>query len=412
MPTQKQLAQFAKLAIKLGINPSKGQPVVINAPVEAYAFVRLCVQEAYRLGSGKVSVYWSDNDLTRLDYENVATDQLKVVPNWRIERMKDDQEKGICRLSISSPDPDLLDGIDPSKIKTVSMENMKAAMPFQNYFMNNEGQWSIVAYPNVKWARKVFPDETDDQVAVDKLWDAILSASRVFDDMDVEDAWDQHNQTIHHHADLLNHYNFKSLHFTNKYGTDLTVGLIKDHIWCGGDEKSSKGVIFNANIPTEEVFTMPDRYHIDGTVVSTKPLNYNGQLIHRFKLTFKDGVVTDAVSDDNQIVLDQLLDSDQGSRSLGEVALISYDSPISNSGLLFYNTLFDENASCHLALGACYPTTLKGGETMSRDELYALGGNDSMNHEDFMFGSEDMSVVGLTYDGQTIEVFKDGNFCI
>lgn len=412
MPTERQLAQFAKLAIRLGINPSKGQPVVINAPVEAYEFVRLCVKQAYACGSGKVTVQWNDNDLTRLNYENVDTDELKVVPQWRKDQMQDQIDQGICRLSISSPDPDLLVGIDPDKIKAVSMENMKASGPFQNYFMNNEGQWSIVAYPNVKWARKVFPDEKDDVVVVEKLWDAILYASRVFDDQDVEEAWSNHNATIHHHCDVLNQYNFKSLHFKNKYGTDLTVGLIKDHIWCGGDEKSSKGVVFNANIPTEEVFTMPDRYHIDGTVVSTKPLNYNGQLIHQFKLTFKDGKVINAVSDDNQVVLDQILDTDEGSRSLGEVALISHDSPISNSGLLFYNTLFDENASCHLALGACYPTTVKGGETLSREELFERGGNDSLNHEDFMFGSEDMSVVGTTYDGETIEVFKDGNFCI
>ena len=411
MPTKYQLEQFAKLAIEMGVNPKKGQPVMISAPVEAYEFVRLVVKEAYAYGAGKVDVRWSDGHLKRLDYENVDTDVLKEVPNWSIERTKYQIEKGVCMLNIYSEDPELLKGIDQEKVKAVRLEGMKASAPFQYYTMNNIGQWSIIAYPNKKWAKKVFPDLSEEE-AYDKLWDAILYTSRVFEDKDVIDTWNKHNDTMHDHSNKLNAYNFKSLHFKNKYGTDLMVGLVKDHIWCGGDEKTPDGQIFNPNIPTEEVFTMPDRRHTDGTVVSTKPLSYGGNLISKFSLTFKDGRVIDAKSDDNQATLDQILNGDEGTRSLGEVALISYDSPISKLGVLFYNTLFDENASCHLALGACYPTTIKGGEGMSEDELFEKGGNKSMDHVDFMFGSEDMSVIGETYDGEHIEVFKDGNFCI
>ena len=411
MPKKELLHEFAKLAVVLGVNPKKGQPLVISAPVEAHEFVEECARVAYEYGAGKVEVRWSNNTLSRLDYENVETDVLKVVANWQIERTKDQIERGVCMLNINSPDPELLEGIDADKIKAVRLEAMKASQPYQYYTMNNIGQWSIIAYPNKKWAKKVFPELSDDE-ALEKLWDAILYTSRVFEGKDVLKEWESHNQEMHEHAHKMNEYNFESLHFKNKYGTDLRVGLAKGHIWCGGDETTPSGQIFNPNIPTEEVFTMPDRTKIDGTVTSTKPLNYGGKLISSFTLTFKDGKVIKAEAKDNGDTLDALLNTDEGSRSLGEVALISYDSPISKSGILFYNTLFDENASCHLALGACYPMTIEGGEKMSTEELYEKGGNDSMNHVDFMFGSEDMSVVGRTYDGQEIEVFKDGNFCI
>ena len=248
--------------------------------------------------------------------------------------------------------------------------------------------------------------------AVDKLWDAILYASRVSEDGDVVEAWNKHNAEIKVHSDKLNDYNFKSLHFKNSLGTDLTVGLIKDHIWAGGCDETTKGILFNPNIPTEEVFTMPDRFNINGTVASTKPLSYGGVLIENFKLTFKDGRVVAHEALKNEETLTNLLNTDEGSRSLGEVALISHDSPISNLNILFYNTLFDENASCHLALGNCYPTNLKGGTDLSDEELYGLGGNHSMVHVDFMFGSADMEVVGTTQDGKEVQIFSKGNFII
>ncbi len=411
MPKKELLEAYAKLAVKLGTNPKKGQYMIITAPVEAYEFVQMCVKEAYACGAGQVDISWFDNTIDRLNYENVETDTLKVFPDWMVERMKWRIDRQYCSLYIESSDPELLEGIDPEKIKSVRIERMKKTKQFQYYSMNNIGQWAIVAYPNKKWAHKVFPD-LDEEEAYNKLWEAILYTSRVFEGQDVVEQWDSHNEEMHRHAQIMNDYAFKALHFKNKCGTDLRVGLVKNHIWCGGDETTPDGQIFNPNIPTEEVFTMPDRFHIDGTVVSTKPLNYGGKLISQFKLTFKDGRVMEAVAQDNQETLDNLLNTDEGSRSLGEVALISYDSPISKSGILFYDTLFDENASCHLALGACYPTTVKDGEKMSTEELLKLGGNDSMNHVDFMFGSEDMNIFGETSDGQMIQIFKDGNFCI
>lgn len=400
--------EFAKLAIINGVNVQKGQALVINAPVEAYELTRLCVKYAYEQGSSRVMVNYTDDVSTRLGYEKMELDELCDVPSWQVERQKYFVDKKVCFLHIIGEDPDLLKGIDPDKINKAMLARMKAMKPFQYYTMNNIGQWSIIAYPNLKWAKKVFPDKNDDE-AMDALWKAILFTSRIEKGKTL-DNWDKHNKEIQEHSKKMNELNFKSLHFKNSLGTDLTVGLIKDHKWEGGCDKAANGAVFNPNIPTEEVFTMPDRYHIDGKVVSTKPLSYNGNIISKFELTFKDGQIIDFKADDNYEVLKDLINTDKGTKSLGEVALISHDSPISKSNILFYDTLFDENASCHLAIGACYPTNVKGGTEMSRDELYELGGNDSMEHVDFMFGSSDMSIIGLTYDDQEIEVFKNGNF--
>ena len=404
--------EFAELAVINGVNVQKGQPLIINAPVEAYELVRECVKVAYKQGSSKVTVNYLDDIKSRLDYENVETDVLKEVPDWQIKRKEYEIDKKSCYLHIIGEDPDLLNGIDAEKIKESSLARMKAMQPYQYYTMNNIGQWSIIAYPNLAWAKKVFPDKDDDEAML-ALWNAILYTSRVELGKTLAN-WEKHNEEIHNHSKIMNEYNFKSLHFKNSSGTDLTVGLIKDHIWEGGYD-TAKGdfkVAFNPNIPTEELFTMPDRYHIDGKVVSTKPLSYNGTIISRFELTFKDGQIVDYDADDNKDILKNLIEMDKGTKSLGEVALISHDSPISNSGILFYETLFDENASCHLAIGACYPTNVKGGTELSRDELYELGGNDSMEHVDFMFGSSDMSIIGIGYDDKEVEVFKDGNFII
>lgn len=405
------LKKYAHLAVRIGANVQKGQLIRISGPVEAYEFLRLCAKEAYEAGASEVIIDHVDNVLTRLAYENCSTEVLSEVPEYKISRVKYLIDKKYCTLSVSSPDPDLLKGIDPSKISEVQMAMGKAMHPYNYYTMNNIGQWSIVAYPNLLWAKKVFPNLSDEE-AMDKLWEAILYTSRVDENTPVDEAWDLHNAEIRKHSKKLNELNLKSLHFTSKNGTDLVVGLIKDHIWEGGCDHTPDNVEFNPNIPTEEVFTMPDRYHIDGVVYSTKPLSYSGQIIDEFMLKFKDGQVYEYDAKTNKETLGHLLETDKGSKSLGEVALISYDSPISNSNILFYNTLFDENASCHLALGACYPTNVKNGAKMSADELYELGGNDSMVHVDFMFGSEDMNIVGTTYDGKEVQVFKDGNFAL
>ncbi len=410
---KKELVQeLAKLAVINGVNVQKGQPLYINAPVEAYELVRECVKIAYEVGAKSVSVNYLDDQKSRLDYEYQDTETLKNVPEWMLNKKQYEIDSNACYLHISGEDPDLLNGIDTNKIMEVSLSKGKALQKYRYYTMNNYGQWSIIAWPNLAWAKKVFPDKDDDE-AMEALWNAILSTSRVEENKTLSN-WDIHNEEIQKHCKLLNDFNFKTLHFKNSLGTDLNVGLIKNHIWGGGCEEAigEYKVVFNPNIPTEEVFTMPDRRRIDGKVVSTKPLSYNGNIISRFELTFKDGQIIDVKADDNQKVLEDLIAMDKGTKSLGEVALISYDSPIQNSGILFFDTLFDENASCHLAIGACYPTNLKGGADLSKDELYELGGNDSMEHVDFMFGSSDMSIVGETYDGQFIDIFKNGNFVI
>lgn len=411
-PSKEILEEYAKLLVVEGVNVQKGQPLVINAPVEAYKLVRECVKIAYNQGSSRVSVNYLDDQKERLDFEYMEIEELSNIPAWTLSRKQYEIDKNSCYLHIIGEDPDNLKGIDTNKIKEYSLARMKSLQPYQYYTMNNLGQWSVVAYPNQKWANKVFPDLSDDE-AMEKLWEAILKTSRV-EIGKTKDNWVKHNKEIRDHCNILNEYNFKSLHFKNALGTDLTVGLIKNHIWEGGRDLS-KGTFkakFNANIPTEEVFTMPDRYHIDGKVISTKPLSYNSNIISRFELEFKDGKIIDFHADDNEAVLKDLIEMDEGTKSLGEVALISYDSPIQNSGILFYETLFDENASCHLAIGACYPTNVKGGSELTSEELYKLGGNDSMEHVDFMFGSSDMSIVGLTYDDKKVEIFKDGNFVI
>lgn len=408
--TEEHLEEFARLAIEVGVNLQKGQPLEIRATVAAVDLVRRCVKIAYERGASYVNVIYDDDTLNRLDYEYKTEEVLCEVPDWTIERIKYNIDKGYCRLIIEGTDPDLFKGLDGEKIQKATIARLKATKPYQYYSMNNIGQWCIIAYPNKAWAEKVFPDKSKEEAYM-SLFDAILSTSRIEKGKTI-DNWRKHNEEIHEHCKVLNEYNFKSLHFTNSLGTDLRVGLIKDHIWEGGDDLAHGKFPcrFNPNIPTEEVFTMPDRYHIDGKVYSTKPLSYNGKIIPEFNLTFKDGKIVDYDAKENKETLKNLIETDEGTKSLGEVALISHDSPISKSGILFYNTLFDENASCHLAIGDCYPTNVKGGSEMDKEELYKLGGNSSMEHVDFMFGSADLSVVGETYDGKEIVVFKEGNF--
>lgn len=411
MINQDLLRKYARTAVRIGSNVQKGQYLVITAPVSAYEFATLCVEEAYLAGAGKVEVRWHHSQITKLSYDYVATDTLKEVPQWSIDQCKYGIDKKCCYLHILSDIPGLLKDVDPEKLQAVNMERHKAMEPFRYYTMNNVGQWSIVAIPNPIWAKKIYP-ELDEEQGVAKLWEAILKTVHVDAENDPVEAWNKHNAELAKHSKMLNDFNFSALHFTNNIGTDLMVGLAENHIWAGGQDKTTSGVLFNPNLPTEEVFSTPSRSRVNGTVVSSKPLNYQGKLIENFRLTFKDGAVVDFQAEKNEDVLKNLLDLDEGSRHLGEVALISYLSPISQTNLLFYETLFDENASCHLALGAAYPGNVKGGTEMSKDELLKNDVNVSMNHCDFMFGTSDMNVVGIKHDGTQVQIFKDGNFCI
>lgn len=411
MVTQELKREYAKLAVTVGSNIQPGQRLVLHSDVESAEFARLCVEEAYKAGAKEVILEWNDQILSRLHYEYQDIETLEEVKTYQLDKLTYFMDEKVARLNIYTPNPGILEGIDPEKIQKAAMAQMapKQRQDFKRYSMNNVTQWSLVSIPSKAWSKKVFP-ELNEEEALEAMWKAILGSVRVEEGKDPVEAWNKHNQMLHAHNKLLNDYNFKSLHFKNSKGTDLVVGLVPNHVWCGGAETALNGVVFNPNMPTEESFTMPDRNHVDGRVYSTTPLNYGGVLIDEFWLEFKDGKVVDFDAKENRDSLQRLLDFDEGSRHIGEIALISYDSPISNLGILFYNTLFDENASCHMALGAAYPMNLKGGQSMSVEELQASGANTSSQHEDFMFGSEDMSITGLTQDDQVVDVFVNGNF--
>lgn len=406
---QEKLKKYARLLVEVGVNVQEGQIVFINAPVDCACFARDIVEAAYQAKAKNVVVRWNDELVNKSYFMNVDEDVLTEVPEYSIKQFEYIVEKGACVINISSPNPGLLKDVDPKKMQ-ISTKAMNEKVGFyRKHMMSNGAQWTIGAYPNLAWAKKVFPD-MDDALAQEQLLDAILEASRVRHDNDPVSEWKEHMTRLANHNEQLNTYRFKTLHFKNGLGTDLTIGLVDDHIWAGGGEEAQNGVFFAPNIPTEETFTMPHREKINGKVVATKPLNYQGKLIQDFYFVFKDGKVVEYGAREEQDNLKSLIELDEGSSSLGEVALISHDSPISNTNILFYNTLFDENASCHLALGNAYTMNIKDGYSMNEEELKAKGYNKSIAHVDFMFGSADMEIVGETHDGQQIQVFKNGNF--
>lgn len=407
----KLLDKYAELAVEVGINLKENQPVVVTASLESAKFARLCAQKAYDNGAKYVHVLWHDDEMSKINFINADIENFENIPQYRVDQYDYYIDENVARLNIIDDVPGFFADVDSSKLAANAKASGQAFKRYRDYSMGNHGQWTIVAIPSVGWANLVFP-ELSDEKAVKHLWDAILSAVRVTADNDPVKAWDEHNKKLSDHNETLNDLNFKALHFTNSLGTDLVVGLADEHRWAGGSEIAGNGQVFNPNLPTEENFTMPHKNNVNGTVVSTKPLDYQGVLINDFKLEFKDGKVVDAVAKENQDKLIELLDNDKGSRHIGEVALLPHDSPIQNSGILFYNTLFDENASCHLALGAAYPMNIIGGVTMEEEELEKRGFNSSLVHVDFMFGSADMSIDGIKNDGSKIPVFRKGNFVI
>lgn len=405
-----KLNEYAKLCISIGINLQDGEPLVINAPIEGADFVRLLAKHAYEAGSSEVHVNWNDETLTKLKYENAPMEVFENFPKWYADGMEDYAEKGAGFLSISAQDPELLKEMDPKKIAANNKSGSLALKNFRNYTMNDINSWCVVSIPTVSWAKRVFPELSEEE-AYEKLWDAIFDATRI----NLEDpikAWEDHIEELLEKSTILNNAKIKSLHYTASNGTDLHVDLPKGHIWVSGGSTNSKGTYFVANMPTEEVFTMPDKYGVNGVVYSTKPLNYAGKLIDEFKLTFKDGKVHDYDAKVGKEVLKDLFDIDEGAKYLGEVALVPYESPISKSNIIFKNTLFDENASCHFAFGKAYPTNIENGADMSDEELEAHGVNNSLTHVDFMVGSKDMDIVATSEDGEKIQIFKDGNWAI
>ncbi|MFV0255798.1 MAG: aminopeptidase [Erysipelotrichaceae bacterium] len=405
------LKKYAKLAIQTGVNIQKGQRLLVNCPVELAYFAREISKVAYETGAKEVKVEYSDEQLTLDNYLFMSEDDLKEYPQWKKLKQEYLIDKNYAFLSIHAATPGLLKDIDPNKLQSVAVALSKHNKKLQEYIMGNNTQWSIVSLPTEAWALKVFP-ELKSQEAMEKLLEAILHTARVDEKTDPIENWSQHNNEMTAHNKILNDFNFEYLTFKNKLGTDLKVYLADNHNWAGGCEKTTKGVVFNPNIPTEENFCMPYKTKVYGKVVATKPLNYQGRLIEDFYLEFDEGKVIKYHAAKELQALKNLIEFDEGSCYLGEVALISYDSPINDTGILFYNTLFDENASCHLALGNAYPMNIKGGTTMAEDDLKKLGYNSSMAHVDFMFGSRDMVIKGYDHNGKEVVIFNDGNFVI
>lgn len=403
--------KFAKLIINVGINLQPRQGLVINAPIEAVELVREIVKVAYEKKTSNVYINWSDGLVNKTVLQNAEVEDM-LVTDWELAKMHHIVDKGFAMLSITSPNPGLMAGVDMTRSQQANIQNAPKMMFARENTMNNHTQWCVVAYPNKVWAKKVFPELSEDE-ALEKLYNAILDASHVTPTNDPVNDWNKLNEEMTKRNEILNSYDFESLHFENSLGTNLEIGLVDNHIWAGGGEFSTKGVFFNPNIPTEENFCMPHNKKINGKVVATKPLNYSGKLIEDFWIEFKDGKAVNFDARTSREALEQLINFDEGSSSLGEVALVPYYSPISLSNILFYNTLFDENASCHLALGAAYVgTNLKDGIKYSEEELKEKGVNISNTHVDFMFGSSCMNIVGTKKDGTKVVIFKDGNFVI
>lgn len=401
------LRKYAELIVKKGLNPDKGQDVIITAELDQPEFVRMVVEECYKCGVARVIVDWTDMAITKLGYLYRSEENMSAFENWEVEKLRWQSEKLPARLWLDSDDPDGMNGIDTDKRARVQMARFPVIKPFRDA-MENRHQWCIAGVPGVKWAQKVFPEVPADE-AVEKLWDAILKAARA--DKDPIAAWDEHNAQVARRCEIINAYKFCSLEYKSSNGTDFRVGLIPQAKFEGAAERDLFGHVFNPNIPSEEIFTSPKRGCAEGTLVATKPLSYQGSLIEDFSITFKDGKAVSVKAAKGQDVLEKMIAMDEGAAYLGECALIGFDSPINNTGILFYSTLFDENASCHVALGRGFDECVEGFEKLSQDEIHALGINDSMIHVDFMIGSRDMNITGITEDGSSIAIFRDGEWC-
>ena len=410
MVSQKYLQEYARLTARNGVNVTKGKYVLINCALCAAEFGRMVMKECYDLGAKDVILLYNDEKAARIRYENADIEMFRTLPEWRAEQRNYYAREGCVCIHIIADDPEAFAGLDSAKLTASTLAAKKAFKPFYDIMDKGGIRWTIVAYPSVPWAKKVFPDVSEAK-AIDKLWAAIFKTVRIGRGDTVE-KWKKHDRLLKRRAKKLNDENFEYLVYRNSLGTDFRVGLAEGHIWKGGSEKCAEGVDYFPNMPTEEIFTMPDCRKAEGKVFSALPLSYQGELIDRFWLEFRDGKVVDCGAEKGLHALKRLLDTDEGSKSLGEVALIPYDSPISNLGILFYETLFDENASCHLALGECYPDTMKDGEKLTEEELLAKGGNRSANHVDFMIGTSDLSIVGIRHDGTEVKVFENGGFCI
>ncbi len=400
------LSKYAQLIAKCGVNVQKGQEVVIQADLDQPEFVKMVVEACYKLGAKRVIVEWNYQPLTKLHVRYRSLKNLSTVEPYEEARWEHYAKELPCQIYLVSEDPAGLKGVNQAKLAKSRQRTYTILKPYQDQMENNY-QWCIAAVPGAAWARKLFPKIRTTQ-AIEKLWQAILETSRVWDDP--IQAWAEHNADLHRRCAHLNGLGITQLHYTASNGTDLTVGMIPEAEFKGGGDTSRKGIFFNPNIPTEECFITPMKGQAEGIVYSTKPLSYQGQLIENFNIRFHAGKAVEWHAGKNEELLTKLIEMDEGSCYLGECALVPYDSPIQKSGLLFYNTLFDENAACHLALGRGFADTIRDYENYTLEQCRAMGVNDSMIHEDFMIGSEDLCIDALTKDGQTVPIFRNGNW--
>jgi len=405
------MESYARLLVRVGINLQKDQTLVIASPIDCAEFARVAQVEAYRAGAREVIMRWTDEKSVKTTYDMAQDAVFDEFPAWQKAFFNDYADLGAAFLSIAASDPELMKDVDPKRISRLSKARSTALERFRMLQMSNKNVWCVASVPTVAWARKVFPGKSEKE-AVEALWNAIYKTVRV-DQADPVQAWRNHQAALNVRLAFLNGHRFSSLRYRNGLGTDLTIALPKGHVWWGGGDRYEEGgYVFVPNMPTEEVFTMPHMDGANGKIVASMPLNYNGNLIEDFWFRLKDGLVVDFGAGKGADTLKELLDTDEGARRLGEVALVPFDSPISNLGILFYNTLFDENASCHFALGKAYPTCLEGGTDMDAAALKAAGVNDSLTHVDFMVGSADLEITGIKADGAEVTVFKNGNFAL
>lgn len=403
-----RLLEYAKLVVRVGVNIQKGQTLVLACPVECAAFGRMVAEEAYEAGAREVVMRWSDDATVRMKYLKADDGVFDEVPEWLKSFYNGYADIKAGVINIYASDPENLKGVSPDRLRRNAIAMGTALKDYQNKQMASEFPWCIVSMPTPVWASKVFPGIPTEE-AVDKLWDAILAAVRVSGDGTAIDKWQEHLSLLSERAGKLNDYRFTRLVYRNSLGTDLTVELPEKHKWTAGRHDTGNGAGFVANMPTEEIFTLPKKNGVNGVLYSSLPLSLSGNVVKGIKFTFKDGKIVEADAKEGLEYLLKKLDTDEGARYLGEVALVPYDSPISNQKILYYNTLFDENASCHFAFGKAYPT-LEDAENITEEELKAIGANDSVVHEDFMVGTPDLSITGITSDGNEIPVFVNGNF--
>ena len=406
-----KLQEYAKLLIEVGLHVQKGQTLIISSPVECAYFARLCATAAYDVGCREVVMNWHDDYLAREKFLRAEDAVFDQVPQWRQHFFNDYANEGAAYLAIDAEDPEHLKGVDPDRRVRSLRVSGKALKDFYRLQMSSGFPWCIASIPIPSWAGRVFPSLTEEQ-AMESLWNAIFKAVRITGDGQSVRHWQEHLESLSRRKEKLNALHFKSLHYTNSLGTDLTIELPDDHLWAAGNSETPAGVGFVANLPTEEIFTAPLKTGVNGTVCAALPLVNNGSIIEDIRFTVREGRIVEAKASRGEDVLNAAIAVDDGARYFGEVALVPYDSPIRSSGLLFYNTLYDENASCHLAFGEAYPECIVGGERMTREELDAHGLNHSLTHVDFMVGTADLSITGTTHDGRELPVFRSGNFAL